>query len=634
MFLSAGNSGPGINTAGDPGLCTDVVGMGAYITSDTYERNYGTPMPFVHNLHYFSSRGPREDGGFSPNLVAGGSAISSTPMWQAGGPVGGTYALPPGYSMFNGTSMAAPQATGVGALLVSAAKQAGAQRQPDQIRKALYSSATFLPGGSRFQAADQGLGLINIQGAWNLLRQNLKTVRITSSVPVNTILSGFLATPGRGEGIYDREGVTVGQSYTRQYTFTRHDGPGGSITYNVGWIGNDGTFTSPTTVTLAKGGSATLNVTVNPATAGYHSAALTLNDPSEPGIEYQTMNTVIAPYEFNVGNNYSVALTDKAVHRGQTDHYFFRVPAGAPALKVDMTGGGAAGAGAIRFLRWHPWGLAIDSNAASNCYNPNFGGCTTGNVLSRTTSNPQAGVWEVSVDAHRRSDSYPNAAPYTLTATVLGARVTPNPDIIPTAAINVPVSRSYTLTNLFGPFVGRAEGTTMGSAFRNRESIADLQVKEYLVTVPAGAASLRATIGNPSDPAADLDLFVQRCPTPTTCVPVAQSADGDSEESVTVNSPAAGQWKVIVDGFDVPAGTTEFDYIDVYFMPAASALGTIAVTDANALRAAGAVWTVPASVTAKAQPGAGRVLYGNVLVRTDSNVTVGSGDVIIQNVTP
>ena len=254
MYLSAGNSGPGINTAGDPGLCTDVVGMGAYITSETYERNYGTPMPFTHNMLYFSSRGPREDGGFSPNLVAGGSAISSIPMWQAPGPVAGTYTLPQGYAMFNGTSMAAPQATGVGALLVSAAKQAGVQRQPDQIRKALYSSATFLDEGSRIQVADQGLGLINTQGAWNLLRQNLKTARITSSVAVNTILSSFLATPGAGEGIYDREGVTVGQSYTRTYTFTRHDGPGGSTTYNVGWIGNDGTFSSPATVTLSRGG--------------------------------------------------------------------------------------------------------------------------------------------------------------------------------------------------------------------------------------------------------------------------------------------------------------------------------------------------------------------------------------------
>ncbi len=144
MFISMGNDGPGVNTAGDPGLCGKVLGLGAYITSDTYQRDYGAPQPFTDNLHYFSSRGPREDGGFSPELVAPGAAISSTPMWQLGGPLAGTYALPPGYSLFNGTSMAAPQATGVGALLVSAAKQAGAQHQPAQIRQALISSARYL----------------------------------------------------------------------------------------------------------------------------------------------------------------------------------------------------------------------------------------------------------------------------------------------------------------------------------------------------------------------------------------------------------------------------------------------------------------------------------------------------------
>ena len=67
--------------------------------------------------------------------------------------------------MFNGTSMAAPQATGVGALLMSAAKQANVQRQPAQIRQALFSSARYLDS-SRFQAYDQGLGLINVEAAW------------------------------------------------------------------------------------------------------------------------------------------------------------------------------------------------------------------------------------------------------------------------------------------------------------------------------------------------------------------------------------------------------------------------------------------------------------------------------------
>jgi imidazolonepropionase-like amidohydrolase len=43
---------------------------------------------------------------------------------------------------------------------------------------------------------------------------------------------------------------------------------------------------------------------------------------------------------------------------------------------------------------------------------------------------------------------------------------------------------------------------------------------------------------------------------------------------------------------------------------------------------------VPGSVTANAAPAAGRVLLGNVEVRTDANLLVGSGDVIVQNVSP
>ena len=198
-FFSAGNSGPALHR-GRPGALHGRRRHGADITSETYERNYGTPMPPFSTTCTTSAPGYGEDGGFSPNLVARGSAISSIPMWQAPGPVAGTYTLPQGYAHVQRDLEAAPQATGVGALLVSAAKQAGAQRQPDQIRKALYSSATYITEGNRFQAADQGLGLINTQGAWNLLRQQLKTVRITSSVPVNTILSGFLATPGAGQG--------------------------------------------------------------------------------------------------------------------------------------------------------------------------------------------------------------------------------------------------------------------------------------------------------------------------------------------------------------------------------------------------------------------------------------------------
>jgi hypothetical protein len=81
----------------------------------------------------------------------------------------------------------------------------------------------------------------------------------------------------------------------------------------------------------------------------------------------------------------------------------------------------------------------------------------------------------------------------------------------------------------------------------------------------------------------------------------------------------------------VPAGTTMYNYVDVFANPA---FGIVSVTDANALRPALSTWTVAGSVTANAAPAAGRVLLGNVQVRTDTNVLVGSGDVVVESVTP
>jgi hypothetical protein len=88
-------------------------------------------------------------------------------------------------------------------------------------------------------------------------------------------------------------------------------------------------------------------------------------------------------------------------------------------------------------------------------------------------------------------------------------------------------------------------------------------------------------------------------------------------------------WVALVDGYAVPAGTTEYDYLDVFTNPA---FGSVAVTDANAARASGTSWTVPATVTATAAPAAGRTLRGQLTVQTDTGVTVGSSLVLVNSV--
>ena len=624
IFISAGNSGAGANTVGDPSVATDAVSVGSYITSATWLSNYGSKTAQKQSLHGFSSRGPAEDGGFKPNIIAPGSAISTTPRWQVPGPVAGTYSLPAGYAMFNGTSMAAPQATGAAALLVSAFKAEHDGQRPTsaELRYAIQRSANFV---STLGAYEQGAGLFNTNAAWSLLDKHGVPNKVTTSVPVNTVLSGLLATPNTGVGIHDREGVTAGQEYTRTYTLTRTTGHDDE-TYKVSWKGNDGTFKSAKTVELPLNTPVQFPVKIKATSAGVHSAVLQLDNPETPGVDQQTLNTVFAAENFNAANKFSVTKSGK-IARNQSTSLFVNVPKGTTALKIDMAAGGAeAGKGQVRFLRFTPQGVPLDVTSSTNCYNPDAGaGCSGGTPTSRTVTSPMAGVWEIVVEARRTSDAA--EAPYSVTASVLGTAISPNPDVIASAALGAPLNRSYTVTNTQAAFNGRLVAGAVGSAKTDRPSIG-LETKSFTIQVPAGASRLTTTIGNPSDAGADLDLELRNCSTGT-CVLAGSSADGDSEESVSVTNPAAGQWRVDVIGYAIPTGTTAYDYFDAYL---SAGLGTLTVTDSNADHAAGTSWTASGVITPLGQPGAGRVLRGDLEVRTADENVVGRGVVTIQSV--
>jgi len=625
MFISAGNDGAGVNTTSQPSLGSKVMGVGSYISKQSWRRNYGSDAVRTDNMHPFSGRGPREDGGFKPNIIAPGSAISTIPTWQPGGPVPGTYTLPPGYAMLQGTSMASPQAAGAATLLLSAALQKNVSHHAYQLRKVFNTTAFFLP---HYQAYEQGNGLIDVQAAWNMLKKEPEDTNIDSAVAVHTVLSDFLHNPGVGTGIYDREGVHARDKYTREYTFTRTTGPDTPVSYKVNWVGDNTTFQSAGQVLLPKNSPVKFNVTVNPRQAGVFSAILELDSPTTVGIDFETLNTVIAAEDFTAANGFQVRHGGE-VARNDTVSYFVRVPAGVPALKIDLAGGGTApGAGQIRFLRLHPYGVPLETTSSLNCYNPPVpgNGCDGGSPTSRTVANPLAGVWEIVVEARRTSDVA--SAPFTMTASVLGASVSPNPDVIASGTLGTPIARQYTMTNSFGPFTGRAQGTGLGSAKLATPTIADGAQQQTQIAVPAGSSQLRVKIGNTSDRNADLDLFLFNC-TSGSCVQAASSADGDSEEAVTVNNPAAGVWIALVDGFAVPSGSTTFDYLDLF---TGASFGSIQVTDTDQERAGGSSWTVAGTVTPNAAPGAGRVLYGNVRVVTNTGVVVGSGDVIVQSV--
>jgi hypothetical protein len=325
--------------------------------------------------------------------------------------------------------------------------------------------------------------------------------------------------------------------------------------------------------------------------SGVHSAILEVDDLTTLTVDFEIMNSVIASADL-VGPGFGFSTTG-SVQRNDYKSYFVTVPPGTPALQVNLSG--IADGSQTRWIAITPYGVPVEATSSLVCYTnrPISGGC---NPTARAYANPLPGVWEFEVESRRTSPLLDN--PFTLSATLQGVSVSPAVTELASVTSGVPTALSWDLANTFGPVTVTGTGGPLGSAVRGRNTIANHAQQVFNVDVPAGAARLTVTIGNPSDPAADLDLFVRRNGTL-----VGQSADGDSEESVSIANPPAGTYQITIDGFAVPAGTTGYDYLDVFF---ASALGSVAVTTGPISLAPGGHATVDGSVTASGTPAAGR----------------------------
>lgn len=609
MFFSAGNSGPGVNTVGDPSVATKVMSVGASWSQASVLANYGSTAVSAMALHDFSSRGPREDGFTKPQIVAPGNAVSSIPLWN---PLPGAvrclpYACPPGFALFNGTSMSAPQATGAAALLLAAARQSDVPHKPVQLRQALMSSAQPISG---YKAHEQGAGLINVGAAWTLLGQGIKTHDIVSSVATNTILSPLLATPGIGTGIHERENRFVGQSFTRTYTFTKLDG--GHGTFNVSFVGDTGAFSaSASTLTLAKDVPATLDVTFNgQSVPGAYSALLQLDDPATVGVDYQIMNTVLVSSNLGVAP-YTVTGSGSAKRfEASGEKFFFQIPPGTVSLEFSVT---RTNVGRIRFTCTDPRGIPLSACTAG------FFGPTGAATQTRTLTNPLPGSWEMSVVASRAAG--PAESTFTVAAKVFKVTFDPASWTQSPTVIGTEYAQTFTATNQFASGV---IGTVGGVFASTRTLTATISAGDpdqvYDFTVPSGSLALTVSTTQGSDPLADLDVFVFHCPgAPSfpapSCVLKGSGLGPTTNETVTVPNPPAGQWFAVVTVFNIPAGSTTYGYTDSILNPA---FGSVSASTPFANRASGSTFTVNASSTALTDPGPGRFLRASILARLSS----------------
>ncbi|MBM0256160.1 S8 family serine peptidase [Micromonospora sp. 4G55] len=620
IVVSAGNDGPGVNTVSSPSTADGVISVAASVSKRTWWSNYGAEVRAGQSIFGFSSRGPGEDGGLKPTVAAPGSAVSAIPAWLAGQAVPEAgYHLPPGYAMYNGTSMAAPQVTGASALLLSGAKATGVAAPASSLRTALTDTARLIED---LPTAAQGAGLIDVSAAWDLLARGITTAGYDVQAPVCTALSAYLATPGTGKGVYNRclpeaGGQRVGVSTTYDATVTRLGGAGSPTTHQLSWVGNDGTFEAPPMVRLAQRQATPVRIVATPASPGLHSAILRIDDPRTPGTDQLVPVTVIAT-QAPAAPDWAVTRQG-SVQRGGTESFFVAVPEGVGNLQLSLDG---VGDGHVRALAIDPTGMPVDSTS-NRCYS-NYSDPAVCDPNHRAYPTPMPGVWEFQVEARRTSPLLDND--YRARVALQGAELSPSKVRIPSLSVYRPANASFTATNTWGPVEARAAESQLGRVRDLWSTVADGATTAALIQVPRDATGLDLTL-TPRQDDADLDAYLISASTGERW---SANRVGPGRERITVRNPRPGTYVIMVAAVNVPSGSTAFDYHERILSPS---IGKVAIGDASPTRQeSGDRLGVDVEVTAFAEPLNSSGLAGLVSVVNAEGAVIGEAEVLVDEV--
>jgi hypothetical protein len=591
IFHSAGNMSLWLGSVSANG---DVFSVGGSIGPETFGALYGgAPLPGLM-VHPVGAAGPAIDGALKPDFVAPvhrvaadlSAATQKTPVPKNAPAL----YLPAGYQISCCTSSSGPYAAGIGALLVSAARQQQLAYSRAAFGRALRVGARFL---SESPAHEQGNGVLDVNAAWEELKRQVEIPQIVTTANVVHPLAGYSAHGSEGQGIFERDGWTAGMRGTRDIRFRRESGPAEPVSYRLSWTGNNGAFSAPESIRLPRHETVSLTVAIAVRFAGAHSAILNLHDPATGAIVFRTQATVIAAEQFGTADG-TLRVSGALSLLAKRAHYV-SVPVDIRALEVEL-----------KVLRGSVRASVLPSHGLYPSYYghvyPQGGRTFTPGIHHVTLPDPVAGTWTLTVEnttAWRESDQSLVStadAEYELTARLLHASVQPQPPragLLEIRLENRGASLGEPVVDASMGILKSHQGKTLGTGLPN----------QFEIDVPPGAATLALQLrGIGASPRA-FELYLYDCTTGE-CFSYNFTLPAEPSQRLVVRRPAAGRWIAAVNAAPVPQGALPFELEEVI---ATTPLPRATVSSPQ-LPAARWIGTLQLPPIASAPPDATRVL--------------------------
>ncbi len=573
VLLGAGNTHSELATSKALGAALTVGGSLGPATAAALHG--GRPLEGLM-VHRISAAGPSIDGAIKPDFLAPMERLAVDLPWNRGLEAvprnAPTHRLPAGYQISCCTSASSPYAAGVAALLISAAKQQNVPYSTERLARALRLSSRFLPG---FGSHEQGNGVLDVAAAWRALIDYMEVPRIVASARIVHPLARYAARGSEGQGIFEFEGWTAGMSGTREIRLRRESGPQSPISYQLTWIGNDGTFHTAPRVMLPLGRTIAVPVTIAPKTTGVHSALLNLHDASKT-IVFRTQATIVAADRIDEASG-SVRITGRLGPMRINSHYI-HVPAGAGAISFDVDV--IQGVVAPSILPAH--GLFPGYYPHVHPGAGRYLGKGRHTVL---IPNPEAGTWAIHLDNSSLHPRFPDDptpaddrdAEYVVTMRILGAAVRPAASSAGSIAIEATNLGSAIREPVF--MVSPATLKTHRATFNANGMPHGIEV-----SVPDNAAALSLQLRSEQPAATGVELYLYDCTTGE-CFAYDIAFPAAGAQSMVVRRPKAGRWVAAVNPAPFPTAGGAFVLEEIV------ATGTPRQYKSKGPRVPGARWT-------------------------------------------